>query len=241
MSEPQIIKLKKEIQLLKEHNAELQVLLEEKNLKIGEVEKQNLNIMNRSLSLEEKEITNKYKEESERLSSEVQNCHIQLQNFETYCQKIELENNRLKQQLIDFGKKHEANDYVKQIERRDKEIVKAGEENEKTIRDWNNLCDKMEEVLSENRVLRQIADVPENFGIDISKICMGDRVKIEDYKAKIRVLQHDIDELETERAQLKHKIEFMASSFQSNEPPFNLLTAEQKVDVANYAEKLFYR
>ena len=112
MSEPQIIKLKKEIQLLKEHNAELQVLLEEKNLKIGEVEKQNLNIMNRSLSLEEekklvnnsekirklienaileeKEITNKYKEESERLTSEVQSCHIQLQNFETYFQKIEL-------------------------------------------------------------------------------------------------------------------------------------------------------
>ena len=261
MSEPQIIKLKKEIQLLKEHNAELQVLLEEKNLKIGEVEKQNLNIMNRSLSLEEekklvnnsekirklienaileeKEITNKYKEESERLTSEVQSCHIQLQNFETYCQKIELENTRLKEQLIEFGKQHEANDYIKQIERRDKEIVKAGEENEKTIRDWNNLCDKMEEVLSENRVLRQIADVPENFGIDISKIYMGDRVKIEDYKAKIRVLQHDIDELETERAQLKHRIEFMASAFQTNEPPFNLLTAEQKVDVANYAQKLF--
>ena len=97
----------------------------------------------------------------------------------------------------------------------------------------------MEEVLHENRVLRQIADVPENFGIDISKINMGDRVKIEDYKVKIRLLQHEVDELETERAQLKYRIEFLANSLQSKDEPFSLLTGEQKVELAKFAQRLF--
>ena len=114
-----------------------------------------------------------------------------------------------------------------------------GEEKATIVRDWNELCDKMEEVLRENRVLRQIADVPENFGIDISKINMGDRAKIEDYKAKIRILQHEVDELETERAQLKYRIEFLANSLQSKEEPFSLLNKENKVELANYALKLY--
>ena len=71
-----------------------------------------------------------------------------------------------------------------------------------------------------------MADVPENFGIDINKVKLGERIKIEDYKTKIRYLIHQIDELETERAQLKHNIYFLASSLQLNEPPFNLLSKE---------------
>ena len=94
----------------------------------------------------------------------------------------------------------------------------------------------MELVLGENRILRQMADVPDNFGIDISKIKMGDRVKIEDYKAKIRILQRDINDLESERAQLKNKLLFLSNYSQSNEEPFNLLTKEQKVEVAKFAE-----
>ena len=97
----------------------------------------------------------------------------------------------------------------------------------------------MEDIIRDNRMLRQMADVPENFGIDISKVKLGERIKIEDYKTKIRLLIHQIDELETERAQIKHNIYFLASSLQLNEPPFNLLTKEQKVDLAIYAKKLY--
>ena len=84
-----------------------------------------------------------------------------------------------------------------------------------------------------------MADVPENFGIDLTKVKIGEKIKIEDYKSKIRLLNHYIDELETERAQIKHNIYFLASSFQLDEPPFNLLSKEQKVDLAFYAKKLY--
>ena len=90
----------------------------------------------------------------------------------------------------------------------------------------------MEDIIRENRMLRQMEDVPENFGIDISKVKIGEKIKIEDYKTKIRLLIHQIDELETERAQIKHNIYFFASSLKLKEPPFNLLINEQKVDLA---------
>ena len=68
---------------------------------------------------------------------------------------------------------------------------------------------------------------------------MGDRIKIEDYKVKIRVLQKNIDDLETERAQLKRRLIFLNNTLQSDEPPFNLLSKEQKVEVAKFAEDLY--
>ena len=118
-------------------------------------------------------------------------------------------------------------------------MKKVSEQMTKNTEDYNELCNKMEDIICENRVLRQIADVPENFGIDISKVNIGDRIKIEDYKAKIRILQHDIDDLETERAQLKHRIQFLANSLNVSEPPFHLLTQEQKIEVARYAQNLY--
>ena len=188
---------------------------------------------------EEREETLKYKKENESLKEEIKMYQRQIQDNEVYIQKLQLNNEKLQRDLIEFGKKHEAQDYIEQIKQREQQIMKVDEQKEQTVRDYNELCNKMEEVISENRVLRQIADVPENFGIDISKINLGDRIKIEDYKAKIRILQHDIDDLETERAQLKHRIQFLANSLNVSEPPFHLLTQEQKVEVARYAQNLY--
>ena len=261
MSDPEIVKLKKEIELLREHNAQLKLQLEEQALQLGEMETQHLNIMNKNLMLEEeqkiardsaqlqkiiesalteeKATTEKYKNKADKLTEELQKYMQRLKESESFIQRLQQDNTRLKKDLVEFGQKHEAQDFIDQIRQKERDIQKVGEEKENMVRDWNELCDKMEEVLRENRVLRQIADVPENFGIDISKINMGDRIKLEDYKVKIRLLQHEVDQLEEERAKLKYRIEFLANSLQSNEEPFSLLTKEQKVELAKFAERLY--
>ena len=261
MSDPEIVKLKKEIELLREHNAQLKIQIEEQALMIGQMETQHLNIMNKNLMLEEEQKlvrdsaklqkiiedalsdeklkTESYKVKNEKLSKEIEVYIQELKDSEIYIQKLQQDNTKLKKELIEFTEKHEAKDFVDQIKKKELEVKKIEEQREISVRDWNALADKMEEVLRENRVLRQIADVPENFGIDIQKINLGDRIKIEDYKAKIRLLTHDIDQLETERAQLKHQIKFLASSFQTKEEPFSLLNGEQKVELANYALRLY--
>ena len=261
MADTQVVRLKKEIEVLREHNVQLKAQVEEQAEHIGQLEYQHLNIMNKNLMLQEekkisedsskleriissaltqeKQKNEALKKQNEKLTKDLNYYIEQIKSNEAYIQKLQQDNSRLKKDLIDFSQKHEAQDYIDKIKSKDFEIQKIQEEKSNLVRDWNDLRDQMEEVLKENRVLRQIADVPENFGIDISKINMGDRIKIEDYKAKIRILQQEVDALETERAQMKHRMEFYASAFQSKNEPFSLLREEQKVEVANFAWRLY--
>ena len=261
MSEPEIVRLKKKINSLTELNVQLQEQVQELSLQVGEFQARNIEYLNNDLLRkvqkekasnedvikihlekaisEEKEKTIRFQKENEKLNNRIAELERQVKDNEIYIQKLQIKNEKLQKDLLDFSEKHEAQDYIDQIRRKEQEISKFDEQREKYSREYNDLCDKMEKVISENRVLRQIADVPENFGIDISKIHIGDRIKIEDYKAKIRILQHDIDDLESERAILKHRIQFFTNLKEVNGPPFHLLTKAQKLEVLNYAQNLY--
>jgi hypothetical protein len=56
---------------------------------------------------------------------------------------------------------------------------------------------------AENKTLRQMVNVPDNFGIKVDEIKLHDKEKIEDYIKLIKVLQDDNLKLEKERATLK--------------------------------------
>lgn len=264
MDEPEIVKLKKEIQLLNQYNIELKNQLEEQSIEIGEMKKkynqlsteyqinstqnniiknkENIQKLIEKSLIEEKKETNKYKDSYLLLCQKINLYEQTIKEKEIYIDKLVKENNNLKRDLIKStsNEKNNVNEYLLKKEKQ-KEIENAVliDNNKNILKDFNEICDQMENVIRENRILRQMADVPENFGIDISKIKLGEKIKIEDYKNKIRYLIHNIDELETERAQLKHNIYFLASSFQSKDPPFHLLSKEQKVDLAVYAQKLY--
>ena len=261
MSEPETIRLKKDVLNLQELNAQLLAENEELNTQIGQLQKsfkafrnkgelisqanliaQNKEILRTNIEeavLSEKAKMMKLQKENEELKKNLKFYEEKLKDNELYIQKIQLENNDLKKQLIDFGNKHEGKDIIDNQRNRDDAIVKKEQDYQKIVLECNELRNKMEEVLSENRILRQMADVPENFGIDIAKIKMGDRIKIEDYRAKIRILQKDIDDLESERAVLKHRLTFISNLYMVNGEPFHLLTKEQKVEVARYAQDLY--
>ena len=264
INEPEIVKLKKEIQLLNQYNIELKNQLEEQSIEIGEMKKkynqlsikyqihsnqnniiknkENIQKLIEKSLLEEKKKANKYKYSYLLLSQKINLYEKTIKEKEIYIDKIIKENNNLKSDLIKItsSEKKNINEHLlRKEEQKEIENEVLIDNNKNILKDFNEICDQMENVIRENRILRQMADVPENFGIDISKIKLGEKIKIEDYKNKIRYLIHNIDELETERAQLKHNIYFLASSFQSKEPPFHLLTKEQKVDLAVYAKKLF--
>ena len=261
MSEPEIVRLKKKINSLTELNVQLQEQVQELTLQVGEYQARNIEFLNNDLLRkvqkekatneeviriqldkaisDEKRKTEKFQKENEALNERIIYLEKQIKDNELFIQKLQIDNEKLKKELIDFGEKHEAQDYIDQIRRKEQEISKFDEQRERSSKEYNDLCDKMEKVLSENRVLRQIADVPENFGIDVSKIRIGDRVKIEDYKAKIRILQHDIDDLESERAILKHRIQFFSNLKEVNGPEFHMLTEEQKIQVLIYAQDLY--
>ena len=105
---------------------------------------------------------------------------------------------------------------LRELKSQQETLVKKEHDYQKLVLQWNQLCDKMENVISENRLLRELANLPENFGINIEEIKLGDRMKIEDYKARIRILQRELDELESERARLKHKLVNLSTIFETN-------------------------
>ena len=260
MSGSEIIKLRKQITLLNEYNSELKSQIEEQTLKIGDLQnklniismkyqkilnqndlgknKDNIQKIIETSLAEQKEINNNLKKNNKLLSEKIALYEQMINEKDIYINKLVTENSNLKRDLVNSSKNNGENNYSYiQKMQQEKEII--NNDRNKLTEDYNKLCDQMEDIIRENRILRQMADVPENFGIDLNKVRLGEKVKIEDYKTKIRLLNQQIDELETERAQIKHNIYFLASSLQLDEPPFSLLSKEQKVDLAMYAKKLY--
>ena len=71
--------------------------------------------------------------------------------------------------------------------------------------------------MAENRLLRNLAQVPDNYGFDLEEIKLAERQKIEDYKAQVRYQEKEIEELEEERAKLRYRLRQMSTLF-SNKP-----------------------
>lgn len=59
---------------------------------------------------------------------------------------------------------------------------------------------------AENRALRNMQPLPENFGFDLATLKLNAEKKIENYTKLIKVLQDDNYKLEEERARLKHML-----------------------------------
>ena len=258
MSSSEIIKLKKQINLLNEYNTELKSQLDEQTIQMGELQnKYNLLTMKHNKLLEQNNLGKNKENIQKMIETSLSDEKTQNQNLtksnklmmekislyeqmikekDLYINKLVTENRNIKRDLVNSSnnKDENNNSYIQKIQR-EKEI----NDKKMIVEDYNKMCEQLEDVIRENRVLRQMADVPENFGIDLNKIKIGEKIKIDDYKVKIRLLNHHIDELETERAQLKHNIYFLASSLQLDEPPFNLLSKEQKVDLAIYTKMLY--
>ena len=53
---------------------------------------------------------------------------------------------------------------------------------------YNKLCEDMENILAENKILRKLHGVPDNFGFDLEEIKIAEKQELEDYKAQCRKL-----------------------------------------------------
>ncbi len=130
MTDPEIVKLKKKIHILTEHNVQLQQQVEELTLQIGEYQTRNIELVNQGLFLqtqkelatdeekiksqlekvmaEEREKTLKIEKENIALNEQLERYKRQIKDNEIYIQKLQLNNEKLQKELIEFGKKHEA-------------------------------------------------------------------------------------------------------------------------------------
>jgi len=126
MSEPEVVRLKKQINLLSQYNEDLKTQLEEQNIHLGEIQnKYNIllmkykNIINQnnlvkdkdniqkiienSLS-EEKEKNNVLKKNNKLLTEKISSYEQMMNEKELYIDKLLTENNNIKRDLINLSK-----------------------------------------------------------------------------------------------------------------------------------------
>ena len=103
---------------------------------------------------------------------------------------------------------------------------------------WTTLSKQMEDILAENRVLREMAGVPENYGFDLNEIRMVEKQKIEEYRGRITRLEEEVEELEKERTQLRYKLRNLSTLYGEKGIRFKQLTAEQMRLVDEFALNL---
>lgn len=124
----------------------------------------------------------------------------------------------LNEDLAFYSRNVDARDTMKRID-----ILRAEKDNKdkkitELLHDINELSLKVEDFIAENRALRQMANVPDNYGIKLDQIKLHDKEKIDDFKKLIKVLQDDNYKLEEERAKLKHALKVQSMMYKSTDP-----------------------
>lgn len=135
----------------------------------------------------------------------------------------------LRQQLDAFNTTSDVKELLRRLD-----MIRAEKEQEvnkhtKVMEEYNRLSMVVEDLTNENRALREMAEVPANFGIKIENIKLLNKEKIEDYRKLVKVLQEDNYKLEEERAKLKHELKILFMTKNSGDPKewLKLLTKDQ--------------
>jgi len=97
----------------------------------------------------------------------------------------------------------------------------------------NELSKQTENLIAENRVLREMAGTPDNFGIPINEIKLAEREKIEEYKTKLQYYEREIHSLERERAVLRARLRERPRILGKEDFTKNL-TPDQIIKVENF-------
>lgn len=109
---------------------------------------------------------------------------------------------------------------------------------EQANHNWTTLSKQAEDIVAENRVLREMAKVPENYGFDLNEIKLVEKQKIEEYRGRITRLEEEVEELEKERTQLRYKLRNLSTLYGEKGLRFHQLTAEQMKLVDEFALNL---
>ncbi|GAQ80694.1 hypothetical protein KFL_000600110 [Klebsormidium nitens] len=119
-----------------------------------------------------------------------------------------------------------------------KKSVKAGEEElQACLTKLNHRNQQMEDLLEENRFLRQKAGVPAAAAVDLGDFRLQSQVEVEQLRALNAQLEKELAQLEDERRELKNELRYRAK-YHGEAAAKMGLTAKQLVALEEYSNKL---
>ena len=112
----------------------------------------------------------------------------------------------LSMRLRELGRRHNDHSYAVNVREVADQAAITNNNFQKMTQKYNKVCEDMENVMAENKILRKIHQIPDNFGFDLEEIKVAEKQELEDYKAQCRKLETEIEELEGERTQLRYRL-----------------------------------
>ena len=99
----------------------------------------------------------------------------------------------------------------KEVEKRKKDRITE------LTRDYNKISEDLQKCLAQNALLRQMAKVPDNFGENVDDMLINADGNINNYKRKIKFLELELEQAESQRAEFQLKLRKMMGALYSNE------------------------
>ena len=147
---------------------------------------------------------NRLKKDNESLRLRVEQLDHDKKNLETDKKQYIEQITTLREDLAFYSRNNDVQESIKRIEQLRREKEERDKKVQSLLQQINELSNHMDDMTAENRQLRRMANVPDNYGINLAEIKLYDKERIQDYKKLIKVLQDDNYKLEEERANLKH-------------------------------------
>ena len=123
----------------------------------------------------------------------------------------------MQEDLAFYSRNQDVKESINKVNQLRKEKEAAEKKINTLMGEINSLSNVVDDMTAENRQLRRMANVPDNYGIPLETIKLYDKERIEDFKKLIKVLQDDNYKLEEERAKMKHQLKLQAMMYKSNE------------------------
>ena len=90
--------------------------------------------------------------------------------------------------LRELGRKHKDHSYAANLREVADQAAITNNNFQKITEKYNKVCGDMENVMAENKILRKIHQIPDNFGFDLEEIKVAERQELQDYKSQCRKL-----------------------------------------------------
>ena len=143
--------------------------------------------------------------ENEKLKTEVERAKLSQSSVADKNAEIEFLNNKLR----DLSQVHGHGEPLKDLRKQRDDNLTIRKELEAKAKELTLLSSQMDEVVAENRVLREMAGVPENYGFNLEEIKLVEGQKIEEYRARLRHVESELEDREKEIAKLRHQLRLL--------------------------------
>jgi chromosome segregation ATPase len=122
------------------------------------------------------------------------------------CEALEAQKQIYQTRLRDAALKYNDEQIISDAENFRDEVLGNRVKVQNLVEKCNQMSQALEQYSAENRVLRKMVGVPDDYQFELGDIIQEGQMQVEKYRAQVRALEEEVEELEEERARLRRRL-----------------------------------